>query len=179
MKTLKIEPIKENGILQIGLCISGLTIAAATEMLGRINNLNFNKAIVYLGSFDIVNDRELIELMNDFENFIRMCKSKKITAVVCTLAPLPFHEEGNRKATLDGFNKFLKNQCEVSVIDINKLFSSVGKDGHNQNYYMSHRGVSGSRKRVSLWSLYGIQEFRKTIMKKVGFALVAEKPAVF
>lgn len=135
---------------------------------------------MYLGSFDIINGRELIELMTDFENFVQMCKSKHIKTVVCTLAPLPFHEDENRKATLEGFNKFLKIQSWVSVIDIHKMFCGIGKDQKfNLNCYTDHRSVSGSKKRVSLWSTYGIQEFRKIIIKKVGFAFVTEKPAVF
>lgn len=172
MKILNEKPTKDGGILHIGLCISGLTIAKATEKLRGIKNQNFNKAIVYLGSFDIINGRELIELMNDFENFVKVCKDMEINAVACTLAPLLSHETGNRKATLEGFNKFLKIQCGLSVIDINKVFCG------NQNFYMGQRAVSGSRKHVSLWSTNGVQEFRKAVLKSVGLALVAESPVV-
>jgi hypothetical protein len=52
MRELKVKPVKENGLLQTGLCISGLTIAKATEKILEIKNPNFDKAIVYLGSFE-------------------------------------------------------------------------------------------------------------------------------
>lgn len=179
MIELKQKPIKENGILQSGLCFSGLTISTATEKIREIKKPNFNKAIVYLGSFDIVNGKELIELMNDYEIFVKECKSKKINAVACTLAPLPRHEEGNRKATLEGFNKYLKTKSGLSVIDVNKVFCGLKKeDSFNLNCYIDHRRVSGSKKQVTLWSAYGTQEFRRTVLKSLGFALIAEKPGV-
>lgn len=180
MIELKQKPVKKNGILQSGLCISGLTISMATEKLREIKTLQFDKAIVYLGSFDIVNGKELIELMNDYENFVKVCKMKKINAVACTLAPLPRHEEGNRKATLEAFNKYLKTKSGLSVIDVNKIFCGLKKEESiNINCYIDHRPVSGSKKLVTLWSTYGIQEFRRNVIKNVGFALVAENPLVF
>lgn len=180
MKESNMKPVKENGILQLGLCFSGLTIADATEKLKNMKNPRFNKAIVYLGSFDILNGRELIELMNDFENFAKICQKKKIKAVFCTLAPIAFNaDDGNRRATLDGFNKYLVYQSSLSVIDISKIFCGIKKHEYfNYNCYMDHRPVSGCKKHVSLWSQYGIQEFRKMVLKSVGFALINQKAVI-
>jgi hypothetical protein len=118
-------------------------------------------------------------MMNDFEKFVQACKSKKINAVLCTLAPLPYFDGGNRKDTLEGFNRFLKTRSGLSVIDINKVFSEIRNEAYNLNCYMDQpRRVSGAKKAVTLWSNYGIQEFGQAIKKKAGFALVSDSPLV-
>jgi hypothetical protein len=178
MFTLKEPTFRFKNILQTGFCISGLTIFAATEKLRALKNPKFKKAIVYLGSFDVINGKELIELMNSFDEFVAVCKKRRIQIVACTLAPLPFHEIGNRFEVLQGFNKYLRKKSRVSVIDVNNYFLGPNDEFNELCYNEDSSEVSGSDHMVRLWNDFGREQFHKIILRELGQALLDDKPTV-
>lgn len=94
------------------------------------------------------------------------------------MAPLPFYDTKSRVDTLKGFNKYLKTKAKVSVIDVEKVF--VDSEGNHKAECYSDvlRRVSGSNRMVMLWNDHGREEFRKIIVKNLGFALLDDKPGV-
>jgi maternal-effect protein oskar len=122
---LKEEANRTGGLLQSGLCVSGMTISKATSKLRDLRNQKFDRILIYLGSFDIINGKQLIELMNDFDELVDVCLRMNLKAVACTLAPLPLHEEGNRMETLMGFNKYLKTMSKVVAEDYFYIFIAM------------------------------------------------------
>lgn len=96
------------GVIHCGYyCVSGLTIKNATERV-RIIPEGERSAIVYLGSVDIIQGENLAALDKAFRNFIDACRKKLLFPVLCTLAPIPTHQLGNRKSTLVDFNNCLR-----------------------------------------------------------------------
>lgn len=177
MLELKENVNRNNGLLQSGLCVSGMTISAATHKLRGVRNQKFERILIYLGSFDIINGKQLIELMNDFDELVGVCKRKGLKAVACTLAPLPFYENGNRQETLIGFNKYLKTLSKLSTIDVHKAFLSSNDFYNERCYGEKMRKVSGSTQWVKLWSDFGRYQFKETVMRNLGMALLDDKPA--
>lgn len=172
---LGFSAFKLKGKLQSGFCASGMTISEATHRIREIEDDRLKTAIIYLGSIDIANGRELIEMMQDFADLMKACGEKNIRPVLCTLAALPNFITGNRKETLDGFNTYLcKNPFGISVIDINKCFRVDNTTSFLPFYYLdSPRYVSGFNKMLLLWSKAGRDRVNEMLMKNLGMALVA------
>lgn len=177
MLELKEQTNRNGNLLQSGLCVSGMTISMATNRLRAIRNHKFERVLIYLGSFDIINGRELIELMNDFDELIEVCKKKQLKAIACTLAPLPLHEYGNRLDTLKGFNKYLKTMAKISTINVNKVFLSPNDHYNVQCYGGIMRKVSGSTCWLKLWTDYGRTLLKDVLMRNLGMALLDDKPS--
>lgn len=175
MLELREQAKRTGGLLQSGLCWSGMTISMASNKLRGIKNQKFERILVYLGSFDIIDGKELIEMINDFDEFVNVCTRKKIKAVACTLAPIPFYEVGNRLETLIGFNKYLRILSKLSVIDVNKMFLGPNDKYNDRCYGDELRRVSGSTRSLKLWSDYGRYQFRGIVMRNLGMALIDKK----
>jgi hypothetical protein len=179
MLELKEQSSRNGGLLQSGLCVSGMTIKMATNKLRGLRNQGFERILIYLGSFDIIDGKELIEMMNDFDELVEVCKRKQLKAVACTLAPLPSHEEGNRIETLIGFNKYLKTLSKLSIINVKKAFlAPEGGYCYDERCYTEKaRKVSGSTRWLKLWTDFGRIQFKKVVMRNLGMALLDDMPA--
>lgn len=165
----------ENEILKCGLCKSGLTIKGATEIvLGQ--DKTDRCAIVYVGSVDIITGRSLADLQNDFKEFINACRERRLYPILCTLAPIPTHQLGSRKAVLQDFNKFLEAvayEFQLPIIDIHKIFSKNKKEFDEYCYAVAARSVSGMKEWIAPWSKIGRQRFYTMIRKNLGNAMIA------
>lgn len=168
-----------NGLLQSGLCVSGLTIAAAVQrILKRTDSSECKTALIYLGSLDIINGRELVQMMCDFNLLMEACCTMNLKPILCTLAPIQTHQLNNRKETLKGFNQFLTmNSWGLPVIDINKAFTNDGKS-LDQCYMVVPRPISGNRSELALWSPEGRKRFYSMILKNLGFALNCKETTI-
>lgn len=180
MCNLKYRAVKENGLLQAGLCVSGLTIAAATQrVLKQVDKTKCKHAIIYLGSMDIINGRELVQMMFDFNQLMIACSEMNVRPILCTLAPILNHQLNNRKETLMGFNQFLvQNKYGIAAIDVNKAFVQNGKSVEHC-YMVVPRPISGNRSELVLWSPEGRSRFYNMILKNLGFAYNSNEAAVF
>jgi maternal effect protein oskar len=177
---LKYRAEKKRGVLQAGMCVSGLTIAAAKERLSSLNE-NIKTAIICIGSIDIAIGRELIQMMQDILDLLVACVNRHIHPVLCTLPPLPNYMLGNRKETLIEFNRYLcDNPLDVSVIDLQKCFIRDSDDTHDSACYINHpRVMSGCKKALILWSNEGRDRVSRMLLKNQGFALLSSSRKVF
>lgn len=104
-----------------GLCISGQTIAEATARISRFSDTNNMRLIINIGSFDIMTNRFMVDICNDYINLVKTCRKRNIDIVITTLAPI-FHllfDESSRQK-MEKFNDFLisKFGSMYPVIDI-------------------------------------------------------------
>lgn len=173
------DQYEKNGdkeVLYCGLCKSGLTIKDATESI-REQIRETRNIIVYLGSVDIIKGRNLAELQKDFTGFLLACTEKRFTPVLCTLAPIPTHQLGTRKAALLEFNKYLEavaREMDLPVIDIHKTFIKPNGSFEEYCYAVAPRGVSGMKDWIAPWSQIGRQRFLAMTRKNIGKAFMAE-----
>lgn len=163
-------------VLYCGLCKSGLTIKDATESILK-SKKDDRTIIVYLGSVDIIQGRNLTDLKKDFNDFIQACRVKHFYPTLCTLAPIPTHQLGTRKATLLEFNKHLEavaREFQLPVIDTHKAFLKPNGSFEEYCYAVAPRGVSGMKDWIAPWSILGRQRFLEMIKKNIGNAFVAD-----
>lgn len=99
------------------LSYSGLTINGAIQQLKKISN---TKIILNVGSEDILNGRQLIDIKEDFHVLIRTCSERNIQVILTTLAPLAnLRHDGNVVRKWEHFNRFLMSfSLSHKVIDI-------------------------------------------------------------
>lgn len=103
------------------MCISGQSIRDATERLKRYPNTNNMKIIANLGTEDILQGRQLADIVQDYINFERVCRARNVGLVITTLAPI-----ANRMCLTEDtakrrdFNDFLKKRFskDYQIIDI-------------------------------------------------------------
>ena len=165
----------ENEVLCCGLCKSGQTIQAATERVKSMEEKS-GHIIVYLGSIDIIKGRNMGDIRVDFDKFIEACRAKKLTPILCTLAPLPSHQLGNRKWTLNEFNQNIFRVAiywSLTVIDINKTFLGRNSSFEEFCFAIAPRAVTGISDFIVPWSREGRNRFVHMIKKNLGFAIVA------
>ena len=155
--------------------MSGLTIKEAMYKVKEIEDDRHKTAIIYVGSIDIAAGRELIEMMQDMTLLMQACCEKNIKPILCTLAVIPNYLLGNRRETLNGFNKYITNNpFGIPSIDINKCFKHGNTDDFLPHYYLeTPRHVSGFNKMLVLWSKDGRDRVHDMLMKNLGMALVA------
>lgn len=118
-------------ILQSGLCVSGQTVGASIK---RVRDLSDNRRsiIVNIGSVDIMQGRQLIQIEHDFRELLLTMLKKGIRPILTTLAPLANYSHNHDiKRVLGRFNDFIKRegkQRNLIVIDIWKCL--VNEKGH-------------------------------------------------
>lgn len=118
-------------ILQSGLCVSGQTIGASIK---RIRDLSDNRRsiILNIGSVDIMQGRQLIQIEHDFRELLLTMLKKGIRPILTTLAPLANYSHNHDiKRVLGRLNDFIKRegkQRNLVVIDIWKCL--VNEKGH-------------------------------------------------
>ncbi|KAG5684147.1 hypothetical protein PVAND_013388 [Polypedilum vanderplanki] len=182
-KHLNFKAFKQDGVLQSGFCVSGLTIAAAKKMVDEtICDDRYKTALIYLGSIDIIQDKYLINIMQEYTDFLALCIKKKIHPVLCTLAPMPNLELiGDRLEVFNAFNVFIRaNKFNMSVLDIYACFVKPKTFEYIENYYQNTSHItSGCEKPLVIWSNEGSKRVFDFVMKNLGFALVAEQGRVF
>lgn len=163
--------ISHNHVLQSGYCVSGQTIEEATV---EIEQMNPNQLILLnIGSVDIIQGRELIELIISMMRLLRSCKMNDITPVLTTLVPIANHRLNNRTKITNEFNDFLmKNPFNYPFIDLHKAFiKSDGKMDANC-YQQDTRYVGGFKKPIVLWNRMGRQRIMTVLKQEIGSAIL-------
>lgn len=157
---------------QSGYCVSGLRISEATERLVGFNS-NVNQIIVNVGSVDVAENRPLIVMIKDMNDFLSVCKKKNIQPILTTLAPMVNSSE-RQKIVLRGFNRFIFNM-QYSVIDLYNCMMTFD-DQINKNLYQARaRHVSGSKKTFFLWNKIGRERVTSMLVKHLGEAIIFDK----
>lgn len=161
-------------VRQSGGCVSGLRIFEATQKLYELQAAeSFDKVIVNVGSVDIAEGRELIEMMQDMQEFLQACLQMQITPILTTLAPLP-SQQFNQNGVLGSFNRYLQNCLSAffPVIDLNKWM--LHNDGSiNFNLFQAGpRFVSGSRKSFTMWNKPGRIRVQSLLAQNLGNAIM-------
>lgn len=161
-------------IRQSGHCVSGLKMKQATQRVLSLNVAEVKDVIVNVGSVDIAEGKQLIEIIHDFTELLAACDFKGINIIVTTLAPLPNYFVGNKLDILNTLNHYIRTTVsnERAVIDLNKCM--VNKDGtHNPHFYIPEpRYVSGSRRAFVLWNKIGRNRVHSMIMKHLAQAMI-------
>lgn len=164
--------ISKQGFIECGTCTNGLTIKRATEKVE--NEIDAGKIIIVnIGSADILNDRLLIEIMEDMIYFLYVCQKKEITPILTTLAPLPTFSLGNRKSLLLNFNRFLNaNPFGFPVIDLYKIF--VLEDGRVDLHCFQPepRSAHGTSKRILMWNKLGRKKVLQQLKEQMAIHIV-------
>lgn len=116
--------ILDNRIKQIGKCVSGQSISRAIKNISRtINEIHHDRVIINLGSVDLLQGRELIDMMKDMHELCDMLCRKGIFPILTTIAPLAnqMHNtilENKRKS----FNTYI--MAYFDYVDIERCFLS-------------------------------------------------------
>lgn len=116
-----IKKIIENGVQQIGFCVSGQTIASAAKQIELAHYFKASHLILNVGSVDILNGQSLDDMCADFDHLIRVCEQRGCVPIVATLAPLA---DGHRASVIHdklmAFNFYLVNKYSTGYpfIDI-------------------------------------------------------------
>lgn len=163
--------LNRDRILQSGYCVSGQTIAEARM---QIEGMSPNQVILLnVGSIDIVNGKELIDMIYAMMLLFRTCTIRQIKPIIMTLCPLANYRLGNRAVVTNGFNEFLvKNLFNFPVIEMHKAFFHSDGSLDPQCFQGSTRFVSGMRKPLVFWSRMGRQRIMKTLTQELGSAIL-------
>lgn len=121
----------DNGVQQIGFCVSGQTISSAAKQIELAHYYKASHLILNVGSVDILNGQSIADMCTDFDHLIRVCEQRGCVPIVTTLAPLAnnnhslvIHDK------LNAFNFYLLNKYSVNYpfIDIWQQFAM--RNGH-------------------------------------------------
>lgn len=111
------DAISVKGVRALGLSRSGLTIRGAAQALRGVYN---SKVIVNVGSEDLLLDRPLIDMQEDFHGLLKVCEVNNVQVVITTLAPIA--NQHHIPATVKKwkrFNTFLMGfSLAYTVIDL-------------------------------------------------------------
>ena len=160
-------------IRHCGYCFSGLRISQATEIIREWKE-SLMRVIINVGSVDIAEGRQLIEMINDLTILLKTCKERKIHPVLTTLAPLPNHLLSNKKSIHEGFNHYLRRIVlkSHSVIDLHRVMVTNEGVTDLDCYQTIPRRMSGSRQFLVMWNKTGRKRIFSMIIKNLGHALV-------
>lgn len=129
--------------------------------------------LVNIGSCDIVNGKELVDLIWDMLRLMRTCQLKEITPILTTILPIGNFRLGNRVDVTNGFNELLiKNHFNFPVIELHKVFTQNDGALNADCYQQAVRHVSGIRKPLVFWSRLGRQRVLKTLTQELGEAFL-------
>lgn len=171
---MKFKANQSARIRQSGHCVSGLRIKQATQRVLKLNKDEVQHVILNVGSVDIAEGKQSIEIIHDFAELLAACDSTGIIPIVTTLPPLPNYYLSNKHVILNAFNHYIRTTTFHSypVIDLNK--GMIYKDGKtNINMYESAPVyVSGSKTSFVLWNRVGRKRMFSMIMKNIGQALI-------
>lgn len=158
-------------ILQSGYCVSGQTIAEAAR---NIEGMASNQIIILnIGSADIAQGKELIDLIYEIVRLFKVCIDNEITPIVTTVAPLANYRAGNRGEVTSGLNEFLKrNPFNFPVIDLHDTFINSKGFVDSRFYQPMPRHVSGMRKPLVFWNRFGHRTVMRILKKELGTAFL-------
>ncbi|XP_065354390.1 maternal effect protein oskar [Calliphora vicina] len=163
---------KNQRILQSGLCVSGQTIGAAIKRVRALNDSR-RSIILNIGSVDLMQGRQLIQIEHDFRELILTMVKKGIKPILTTLAPLANYSHNNdAKRVLERLNEFIKRegqQRNLVVIDIWKCL--VNEKGHVffDCYQNEPRNVTGTTESYLFWNKIGRQRVLQLIESKLEY----------
>lgn len=154
-----------------GMCVSGQTIQEATAGL---ENLCGNQVvIVNIGSIDIINGKELVEIILDVMRFLKVCQRKSIVPIITTLPPLGLYGVGNYSEVLQHYNDFLRqNPFNYPVIDLNRAFYYDDGTLMDKIFQTRPRYMKGYQRPLVFWSKYGRQRLMNFLKKSLGIAMM-------
>jgi maternal effect protein oskar len=163
--------VKRNHVLQSGFCASGQTIAEATKNLTKMDS---NELILLnIGSTDIVQGRELIELIIDMIKLWNICLNRNIKPILTTIPPLANYRLGNRRSVTDGFNDFLlNNPHSFPVIELHQTFYKKDGTVDYKCFQNVPRYASGLKKPIVFWSRLGRNRVIQNLTKELGMAIL-------
>jgi maternal effect protein oskar len=129
--------------------------------------------LINVGSVDIAEGRELIEMIHDLRNLLNTCDRMGIYPILTTLPPLPNHMLGNKRDILKGFNEVLKQRVsqEYAVIDLNKVMVKPDDTSNLNLYQPIPRKLSGSKQALVMWNNLGRKRILTMIIKNLRNAL--------
>lgn len=159
-------------IRQCGNCVSGLKIAQAKRLIENMDE-SVKNVIINVGSVDIAEGRELIEMITDLLDLLNTCESEGIDPIVTTLPPLPNYLLGNRREVLIGFNHFIRQKVvqQYAVIDLNLCMVTPEGNTDVRAYQTITRHIGGSNKPFVMWNQLGRNRIMSMIIKNLGHAL--------
>lgn len=142
-----------------------------------MDNETIKRVIVNVGSVDIAQGRQLIEIIDDYLQLLAAFEHVKITPILTTLAPIPNHTHGNKLRILEDFNYFIRNTLakSSSIIDLNKCMLKRDKKLNPKYYQPSARFCSGFNKPLMQWNKIGRSRILSMIVKNLGAALIYEE----
>lgn len=121
----------DNGVQQIGFCVSGQTISGAAKHIEMAQYFKASHLILNVGSADILYGRSIVDMCMDFDNLIRACEQRGCKPIITTLAPIAQCKRSPEiHDKLIAFNLYLLNEYSVSYpfIDIWQQFAM--RTGH-------------------------------------------------
>lgn len=154
-----------------GSCVAGQTIKEASAACQSLEDNQM--IIVNIGSTDIINGKELVDLIFEMMRLMKICEKKSIIPILTTLPPLGHYSRGNRTEVLQSFNDFLReNPFNFPVIDINKGF--LRKNGALNHRCLQNRSryMTGCSKPVVFWSQEGRNKVMDCLRKSLGDAIL-------
>lgn len=159
-------------IRHCGDCISGLKIAQATELIRGMDD-SVKNVLINVGSVDVAEGRQLIEMTHDLMDLLYTCDEVGIHPILTTLPPLPNYLLGNKKIVLNDFNNILRTHVspQYAVIDLNLCMVQHNGNADLNAFQPEPRMVGGSNKPFVLWNKLGRQRIFKMIIKNLGHAL--------
>lgn len=163
--------VNSDRILQSGFCVSGQTIAETNR---NIRNLAPNQIILLnIGSVDIAQGRELVDMVLEMLRLLKTCINRGITPILTTVVPLANYRLGNRVGVTNSFNDFIvKNPFGFPVIELHKLFLNSYGSIESHYYQPAPRFVSGTRRPIVFWTRIGRQKVLKTLTQELGSAIL-------
>lgn len=153
-----------------------MTIREAAKKIKNLKLGVLQKVIVNIGSVDIAEDRQLIDMIRDFDDLLESLDEKNIVTVLTTLAPLPNYLSGNKKLIIECFNKYISKHCshEYPIIDLHKalLKDQKAETIDFELYQLDPRHISGSKKAFLLWNKIGRRRMDRMLRQNLGFTIV-------
>lgn len=153
-----------------------MRIKDATKLVYNSETPSIEKMIVNVGSVDIAEGRQLIEIIQDFDLLLDACQYKGVTAVLTTLAPLPNHMMNNKNQILKCFNEYIRKCCSVEFPVIDLHFCMIKSDGtaNLDLYQREPRRISGTHASILLLNKSGRTRIARMLRKNLGFAIVKD-----
>lgn len=136
---------------------------------------SIEKILVNVGSVDIAEGKELIDMMADYFKLLQTCKLKNIKPILTTLVPMinGLHL-GNRREVFLGFNEFLRKCTKTVVIDLYiSLILPSGVSDRNLFQPVARR-TSGTNRAFVLLNIAGRRAVYNSLKRNLGFALIYE-----
>lgn len=154
-----------------GSCVSGQTIKEASAVCQGLDDNQM--IIVNIGSTDILNGKELVDILLEMMTLMKICAKKSIIPILTTLAPLGHRNKGNRSEVLQAFNEFLRdNPYNFPVIDINKSFLRTNGTLNHRCLQQRPRNMMGFSKSLVFWSQSGRNKVMDCLRKSMGDAIL-------